>query len=202
MFPQEPDAETQGPDQETAAMNVDQQTATTNAGQPAFVSSTDQLPADPDPPMVVEVSESDQSVVEAAPSKRKAKRSKHKRKKQKKIKARLMKKVYVMARKWVRKNKIDVDESESSSSGVSDGPSDLESEEDAPTTGLSRDKSSSAGAGTSGFSVSCCRKLISGCRKARRKSFIRPTSLCISSRVTESPRIGPLMASSIRSHFS
>jgi hypothetical protein len=142
MFPQDPDAEIQGPGRETAAMEFDQQTATTTADQPAHVPSPDQLPADLDPPMVVEVSESDQSIVEAGPSKKKAKRVKHKRKKQKKIKARLMKKVYVMARKWVRKNKIRVDESESSSSGVSDGPSDLESEEDTPIAGHSRDESS------------------------------------------------------------
>jgi hypothetical protein len=141
MFPREPDAETQGPDQETTAMDVDQPIATSDAGQPAPAPSADQLPADPDPPMAVDESESDQSVVEAGPSSKKAKRSRSKKKKQKKIKAKLMTKVYVMARKWMRRNRIEVDESETSSSGVSDGPSDLESEEDSPTAGPSRGRS-------------------------------------------------------------
>jgi hypothetical protein len=132
IFPREPDAETQGPDQETTAMDVDQPTATTSANQ---------LPADPDPPMAVDESESDQSVVKAEPSSKKAKRSRSRKKKQKKIKAKLMTKVYVMARKWKRRNRIEVDESETSSSGVSDRPSDLESKEDSPTAGPSRDKS-------------------------------------------------------------
>jgi hypothetical protein len=144
MFPQNPDAETQDSGREAAAMDIDQQDETTTDDQPTLVPSPDQLPADLDPPMEVEVSESDQSIVEAGPSKKKAKRVKHKRKKQKKVKARLMKKVYVMAKKWVRKNKIRVNESESSSSGVSDGPSDLESEEDIPIAGHSRDRSSPA----------------------------------------------------------
>ena len=144
MFPQDPDVETQDSGREAATMDIDQQTETTTDDQPALVPSPDQLPADPDPPMEVEVSESDQSIVEAGPSKKKAKRAKHKRRKQKKIKAKLMRKVYVMARRWVRENKIEVDVSESSSSGVSDGPSDLESEEDAPIAGHSRDRSSPA----------------------------------------------------------
>ena len=125
-------------------MDIDQQVETTTNDQPALVPSPDQLSAYLDPPMEVEVSESDQSIVEAGPSKKKAKRAKHKRRKQKKIKAKLMRKVYVMARRYIRENKIEVDVSESSSSGVSDGPSDLESEEDAPIAGHSRDRSSPA----------------------------------------------------------
>ena len=144
MFPQDPDAETQDSGREAATTDIDQQDETTTDDQPALVPSPDQLPADPDPPMEVEVSESDQSIVEAGPSKKKAKRAKHKRRKQKKIKAKLMRKVYVMARRYIRENKIEVDVSESSSSGVSDGPSDLESEEDAPIAGHSRDRSSPA----------------------------------------------------------
>ena len=144
MFPQDPDVETQDSGREAATMDIDQQVETTTDDQPALVPSPDQLPADLDPPMEVEVSESDQSIVEAGPSKKKAKRAKHKRRKQKKIKAKLMRKVYVMARRYIRENKIEVDVSESSSSGVSDGPSDLESEEDAPIAGHSRDRSSPA----------------------------------------------------------
>jgi hypothetical protein len=113
-----------------------------DADQPTAASDADQPTVDPASPMATGEIESEQFVVEAGPSNKRTRRSRSKKKKQRKIREKLMKKVYIMAKRWVRENRIEVDESEISSSGVSDGPSDLESEEDTPTTGPSPARSS------------------------------------------------------------
>jgi hypothetical protein len=57
-----------------------------------------------------------------------------------------MRKIFVVAKKWVVKNNINVDDSntEASSSGVSDGPSDLDSKDETPPVKPSSDEVSPA----------------------------------------------------------